>query len=114
MQFYQCPNCGKKYSEFESKFYCGNCNYRLLKQEDITKIKHPELSQREYTIIGEVNDPTKLRIVCPYCKSENTKKYQLHLKQLIQQLLEFLQWVETVKTTTAIRAGATFNASEFV
>lgn len=74
MQFYQCPNCGRKYSEFENKFYCGTCNYRLLKTEDIKSIKNPEISRRKYSIIGEIQDQTKPTITCPYCQSTNTKK----------------------------------------
>lgn len=37
MQIYQCPNCGRTYTEFENIYYCGTCNYRLIKQEDIKK-----------------------------------------------------------------------------
>lgn len=78
MQFYQCPNCGKTYTEFENVYYCGNCNYRLLKKEDVKEIKNPNLSKREYKIIGKVPDPTKnaskITVVCPYCHSDNTTK----------------------------------------
>ena len=35
MQIYQCPNCGETYTEFENIYYCGICNYRIVKQEDI-------------------------------------------------------------------------------
>lgn len=74
MQIYQCPNCGRTYTEFQNVYYCGSCNYKLLKQEDIKKIKHPELSNRDYHIIGTIQDPTKPVIECPYCHSTNTKK----------------------------------------
>lgn len=74
MQWYQCPNCGRTYSENERKYYCTLCNYKLLKKEDIKEIKHPELSKRDYKVIGTVGDPTKPIITCPYCKSTNTTK----------------------------------------
>lgn len=74
MQIYQCPNCGRTYTEFENVYYCGNCNYRLIKQENIKKIKNPELSKREYNVIGTINDPTNSIIECPYCHSKNIKK----------------------------------------
>lgn len=74
MQIFQCPNCGRTYTEFEYVYYCGNCNYRLVKQEDIKEIKHPELSERDYHIIGTIKDPTKPTIICPYCNSANTRK----------------------------------------
>ena len=32
---YQCPNFGRTYTEFENVYYCGICNYKLQKQEDI-------------------------------------------------------------------------------
>lgn len=74
MQIYQCPNCGRTYTEFENVYYCGTCNYRLAKQEDIKKIKHPELSERDYHIIGTIQDPTKPTVECPYCHATNVKK----------------------------------------
>lgn len=74
MQIYQCPNCGKTYNEFQNVYYCVNCNYRLIKQEDIKKIRNPELSKRKYNVIGIINDPTKPIVSCPYCYSTNTKK----------------------------------------
>lgn len=74
MQMYRCPNCGRTYTEFQNVYYCGNCNYKLLKQEDIKKINNPELSKREYKVIKTVADPTKPTITCPYCQSTNTKK----------------------------------------
>lgn len=74
MQIYQCPNCGRTYTEFENVYYCGTCNYRLAKQEDIKKIKHPELSERDYHIIGTIQDPTKPIVECPYCNSTNVSK----------------------------------------
>ena len=80
MQFYQCPNCGRKYSEFENKFYCGTCNYKLLKEEDIKGVKYPELSQRKYNVVGEIQDPTKPIVTCPYCKSANTSKVTMTSK----------------------------------
>ncbi len=74
MQIYQCPNCGRTFSEFENIYYCPVCNYRLVKQEDIKEIKHPELSDRDEHIIGELPDPTKPNVACPYCTSSNIKK----------------------------------------
>lgn len=74
MQIYQCPNCGRTYTEFQNVYYCGNCNYRLIKQEDIKRIRNPELSKREYNVIGTINDPTKPTVECPYCHSTDTNK----------------------------------------
>lgn len=74
MQMYQCPNCGRTYSEFQNVYYCGNCNYKLLKQEDIKNINNPELSKREYKVIGKVVDPTKPQPKCPTCQSTNIRK----------------------------------------
>lgn len=74
MQIYQCPNCGRTYTEFQNIYYCGTCNYRLVKQQDIKKVKHPELSKREYNIIGTIEDVIKSEVACPYCHSTNTKK----------------------------------------
>lgn len=74
MQIYQCPNCGRTYTEFQNVYYCGSCNYRLLKQEEIKSIKYPELSKREYKVIGTIEDPTTQKIFCPYCRSNNTSK----------------------------------------
>lgn len=74
MQMYQCPNCGRTYSEFQNVYYCGNCNYKLLKQEDIKNINNPELSKREYKVIGKVIDPTKPQPKCPTCSSTNISK----------------------------------------
>lgn len=74
MQIYQCPNCGRTYTEFQNIYYCGSCNYRLVKQEYIKNIKHPELSEREYHVIGEIKDPTKPTVECPYCHGQDTKK----------------------------------------
>ena len=37
MQIYQCPNCGRTYTEFENVYYCGTCNYKLQRQEDINE-----------------------------------------------------------------------------
>ena len=82
MQIYQCPNCGRTYTEFQNVYYCGNCNYRLLKQENITEIKNPELSKREYKIIGTIQDPTKPIVTCPYCYSANTKKITVTSKAM--------------------------------
>ena len=73
MPFYQCPNCGRIYND-NKLFYCLNCNNRLIKQEDVKKIKHPELSRNDHHVIGTVTDTTKLLIECPYCHSTNTKK----------------------------------------
>lgn len=74
MQMYQCPNCGRTYSEFQNVYYCGNCNYKLLKQEDIKNINNPNLSKREYKVIGTVVDPTKPQPKCPTCQSTNIRK----------------------------------------
>lgn len=74
MQMYQCPNCGRTYTEFQNVYYCGNCNYKLLKQEDIKKISNPELSKREYKVVGTVADPTKPQPKCPTCQSTNISK----------------------------------------
>ena len=74
MKIYQCPNCGRTYTEFENIYYCGNCNYKLVNQEDIKEIKHPELSKREYNVIGTVSDPTKPTPKCPTCGSANVSK----------------------------------------
>lgn len=81
MQIYQCPNCGRTYTEFDNKFYCGTCNYKLLKKEDIKKIKNPHLTNREYKIIGTVNNSESV-IECPYCHSKNTKKITITSKAL--------------------------------
>lgn len=74
MQMYQCPNCGRTYSEFQNVYYCGNCNYKLLKQEDIKNINNPNLSKREYKVVGTVIDPTKPQPKCPTCQSTNIRK----------------------------------------
>ena len=74
MKMYQCPNCGRTYTEFQNVYYCGTCNYKLVNQEDIKKIKHPELSKREYHIIGRAEDPTKPIPKCPTCQSTNISK----------------------------------------
>ena len=74
MQMYQCPNCGRTYSEFQNVYYCGNCNYKLLKQEDIKNINNPNLSKREYKVVGTVVDPTKPQPKCPTCQSANIRK----------------------------------------
>ena len=74
MQMYQCPNCGRTYSEFQNVYYCGNCNYKLLKQEDIKNINNPNLSKREYKVVGTVVDPTKPQPKCPTCQSTNIRK----------------------------------------
>lgn len=74
MQIYQCPNCGRIYRESENVYYCGNCNYRLLKQEDIKEVRHPELSKRDYHVIGYVGESTNTIVKCPYCNSTDTKK----------------------------------------
>lgn len=74
MQIYQCPNCGRTYRESENVYYCGNCNYKLLRQENITQIKNPDLSKREYKIVGTIQDPTKPVVACPYCKSTSTSR----------------------------------------
>lgn len=71
---YQCPNCGRTYSEFQNVYYCGNCNYKLLKQEDIKNINNPNLSKREYKVVGTVIDPTKPQPKCPTCQSTNIRK----------------------------------------
>ncbi len=74
MQIYQCPNCGRTYTEFQNVYYCGTCNYKLLKQENITEIKNPDLSKRIYKVIGTIQGPTKSIVHCPYCNSVDTTK----------------------------------------
>ena len=74
MQIYQCPNCGRTYSEFQNVYYCVNCNYKLVNQKNIKEVKHPELSNHDSHIIGMVNDSTKHQVECPYCNSTNTSK----------------------------------------
>ena len=74
MQMYQCPNCGRTYSEFQNVYYCGNCNYKLLKQEDIKNINKQKKKKREYKVIGTVVDPTKPQPKCPTCQSTNIRK----------------------------------------
>lgn len=73
MQIYQCPNCGRTYSEFENVYYCGTCNYRLVKKEDIKSIKNNVVKNNSH-VIGRIQDPTKPIVTCPYCKSTNTTK----------------------------------------
>lgn len=80
MQIYQCPNCGRTYTEFENVYYCGTCNYKLQKKEDINKVKNPKLSERNYNVIGKIGDPTKPIIECPYCHSTNTNKITITSK----------------------------------
>ena len=77
---YQCPNCGRTYSEFQNVYYCGNCNYKLLKQENIKNINNPNLSKREYKIVGTVADPTKPQPKCPTCQSTDVEKISLTSK----------------------------------
>lgn len=74
MQIYQCPNCGRTYTEFQNVHYCGTCNYKLVNKEDIKSIKHPEISKREYKIVGQISDPTKPSPKCPTCQSTNIRK----------------------------------------
>ena len=74
MQIYQCPNCGRTYTEFQNIYYCINCNYRLVKQEDIKNIKSPGLGERNYNFIGTIADPTKPVPKCPTCQSTNISK----------------------------------------
>ncbi len=69
MQIYQCPNCGRTYTEFDKVYYCGTCNYKLRKKEDIKEVKNPELAKRNYSVIGTIDDPTKP--TCPSCGSSN-------------------------------------------
>lgn len=73
MQIYQCPNCGRTYTEFENVYYCGTCNYRLKRQEDIKEVKNPKLSERSYNVVGTISDPTKPSPKCPTCSSTNIK-----------------------------------------
>lgn len=73
-QYLKCPNCGREYHKNELKFYCGNCNHKLKEEEEVTTVKHPELYQRDYKVIGEVNGSSTSSISCPYCHSTNTKK----------------------------------------
>ena len=73
MQIYQCPNCGRTYTEFQNVYYCGTCNYRLIKQENIKNIKHPELSKRNYNVIGTISNQSNTP-KCPTCGSTNIRK----------------------------------------
>lgn len=73
MQIYQCPNCGRTYTEFQNVYYCGTCNYRLIKQENIKNIKHPELSKRNYNVIGTISNQSNTP-KCPTCHSTNISK----------------------------------------
>lgn len=73
-QIYQCPNCGRTYTESDNVYYCGTCNHRLAKKEDIKEVKHPEMSKRKYNVIDTLPDPTKPKVECPYCHSTDTTK----------------------------------------
>ena len=85
MQMYQCPNCGRTYSEFQNVYYCGNCNYKLLKQEDIKNINNPELSKREYKVIGKVIDPTKPQNTNYSTQTKLQELEQIYKNNLITQ-----------------------------
>lgn len=82
MQIYQCPNCGRTYTEFENVYYCGTCNYKLQRQEDINEVKNPKLSERDYKVIGRIDDPTKPTPKCPTCQSTNLKKITVTSKAM--------------------------------
>lgn len=69
----QCPNCERKYFDDETN-YCLNCRYPL---------KHIEGSGCDNRSDLPINDTPKNRakfvkhsveVICPYCKSKNTKK----------------------------------------
>lgn len=112
MQFYQCPNCGRTYTEFENVYYCGNCNYRLLKKEDVKEIKNQNLSKREYKIIGMVPDPTKntskTTVVCPYCHSDNTTKISNTSKALHTALFGIFSISRNSKQWHCNKCGSDF------
>lgn len=108
MQIYQCPNCGRTYTEFQNVYYCGNCNYRLIKQEDIKKIRNPELSKREYNVVEIINDPTKPTVECPYCHSKNTKKISGLSKAGSVALWGIFALGKTAKQFHCINCGADF------
>lgn len=73
-QYLKCPNCGREYPKSDLKYYCGNCNYKLEDEDKVTNVKHPELSKRDYKVIGEIGDPTKPSPKCPTCSSTNIRK----------------------------------------
>ncbi len=108
MQIYQCPNCGRTYTEFENIYYCGTCNYRLIKQEDIKKIKCPELSKRDYNVIGTLQDPTKPAIECPYCHSTDTKKITVTSKAVHTALFGIFSMGRNSKNFHCNKCGADF------
>lgn len=76
MQSYQCPNCGRIYNYGDINdnviINCLNCRYPLKKVEEITKVRHPELS--EHRIIGTIDELVNPRPKCPTCNSENVEK----------------------------------------
>lgn len=72
MQIYQCPNCGRTYTEFENVYYCGSCNYKLKRKEDIVEIKNPQ--NRVYKIIGTLSTSIEHQPKCPTCQSTNIQK----------------------------------------
>ena len=64
MPFFKCPNCGRVYGygdiDDNVLINCLNCRYPLKKAEDITKVRHPELS--EHKIIGTIDDMVAVQI----------------------------------------------------
>jgi len=108
MQIYQCPNCGRTYTEFENVYYCGNCNYRIVKQEEIKSIKNPKLSERNYKIIGTIKDPTKSEIKCPYCSSTDTKKISITSKAVHTAVFGIFSMGRNSKNFHCNKCGADF------
>lgn len=70
-QFYKCPNCGRIYNDNKT-YYCLNCRYPLKREEEVDKVKHPELN--EHKIIGIIKKEHKNVPKCPTCQSTNIKK----------------------------------------
>lgn len=108
MQIYQCPNCGRTYTEFENVYYCGNCNYRLVRQENIKEIKNPKLSEHNYNIIGTIKDHNKTEIKCPYCHSTNTKKITNTSKAIHTALFGIFSMSRNSKNFHCNNCGADF------
>ena len=75
MQSYKCPNCGRiyNYGDFDDSkvmLQCMNCRYPLKKAEDVKTVRNPYQPK----VIGEVPNPNRTVVECPYCHSTNTKK----------------------------------------
>ncbi|MDE7435403.1 MAG: hypothetical protein K2N01_06240 [Lachnospiraceae bacterium] len=99
--FYKCPNCGRVYGYGEDGWYkCSNCRYPLKKAEEITDIKHPELS--EHKVIGTVTNNNIPVVECPYCHSTNTRKLSAFAK------LGTLSWGASPKEWHCNRCNSDF------